>query len=152
MLRLDLIFSNWIFVWFVLFFIGVVQYNPTFVLVAAFCFIAFEVFYLWYIGANEYNITKMIVLNIMLKNIPILLLWTQKKLSIAQEDIYFTMTIFVIYNIYLQLNGTDIVVYYNKVLRNYVTTYISAEITDPTDKTIISATYDYVYHKLQIFT
>ena len=143
MLRLDLIFSNWIFVWFILFSIGIVTYNPIFILLTAFSFVILESAYIWYHGANCYNITKFIVINILLKNIPLLLLWSQNKMRIKFKDIYFTIILFAIYNIYLYMNDTHIYAYYTKLLVPYY-----KNIDEPNQKTLISNTYDKIYKYL----
>lgn len=144
MLRLDYIFSNWIIIWFVLYFIGIMPYNPTFILILALCLVIFETVYMWYLGANAYNMKKYIIINIMLKNIPLLLLWSQNRLSIKAGDVYFTIVLFIIYNIYLQLNGQNIVTYYDILHKPYY-----KNIDDPEQKTLFSNTYDYMYNLIQ---
>ncbi len=140
MIRLDLIFSNWIFIWFVLFYVGLTKYNPTFAILLASVMILSEIFILLWLGANEYNIKKFIILNIIMKNVPLLILFSINKLKINKKDIYFSFILFFIYNIYLFINGMNIYSFYNKLLFAYI-----HDIKDPNAKSIYSLVYDYVY-------
>ena len=40
------IFSYWIFIWFILFYIGLTKYNPLFILIVGYIFTLFEFIYL----------------------------------------------------------------------------------------------------------
>jgi hypothetical protein len=73
---------------------------------------------------------------------PLLILWWQNKLSVKPDDIYFTIGLFILYIIYLQLNGTHIVEVYNEIVKSYYK-------DDYKEKTIVSKTYDYLYNKFQ---
>lgn len=141
MLRSDLVFSVWIFVWCILYFIGIIPYNPTCILlISTIIVFIFIIQYLWYKNAIKYNMTKFLLMNTMIKIVPILLLWWQNSLSISLSDVYFTILFFVIYNIYLQLNGTDMVLVYNQLVIPYF-----QETYDTNQKTWMSNTYNYIY-------
>lgn len=142
MIRLDFIFSYWIYAWYILFIIGIIPYNPGIILFVGFCFIIIETMYLLYYGANRYNVQKYLTINIILKIMPLLILWWQNKLSVKPDDIYFTIGLFILYIIYLQLNGTHIVEVYNEIVKSYYK-------DDYKEKTIVSKTYDYLYNKFQ---
>jgi hypothetical protein len=143
MIRLDLIFSNWIFVWFLLFYFGLTKYNPSFALLLACIVIIFEIFALLLQGTNEYNIKKFIIMNILLKQIPLLILFLENRIKIVDKDVYFAFVLFFIYNIYLLINGMNIYSIYNKVLYAYI-----HDIKDPDAKSPYSLAYDYIYSRL----
>lgn len=140
MFRSDLIFSYWVFVWFMLFVFKIIPYNPTFILVGSLGFTLLEVLYMLHSDASNYNTIKFIVINIILKSIPIMILWYLHKLKVSTNDIFFTITIFVIYNIYLFINGTNLLKIYKHILNVYI-----RNSTNSNHKTLLSNTYDYLY-------
>ena len=144
MLRLDLVFSVWIFVWFVIFIIGLITYNPTFIILLAIIIVIISIYLgIYYFGIDRYNITKFVVINIFMKSIPISLLWYYKQLRIKYRDVIFTLILFIVYNMYLLLNGTNIIKVYSDMVKAYQNK------NEKDDKrTIISKAYDYMYQKI----
>ncbi len=143
MIRLDLIFSNWIFAWFILYFLRVIPFNPTVAFVISIFMILFEIIMLLSYGTNQYNITKFIIINVLLKFIPLLIIWYISDLHISLKDFYFGLALFTFYLVYLYLNDETFMSIYIKLLRPYI-----YDIKDPKQKTIYSNTYDYIYTKL----
>lgn len=145
-LREDLIFSHWIFVWFVLYFCNIITINPTFIIISGLFIGTLAAYYMWYYNASQYNIIKFVILNMILKNIPLFILWFSNNLIIQLYDIYITLIVFIIYNIYLYINNTNIFKLYEKLLHVYINkTYNKTKIEN---KSIWSQIYDYIYHKI----
>ena len=90
-LREDLIFSHWIFVWFVLYFCNIITINPTFIIISGLFIGTLAAYYMWYYNASQYNIIKFVILNMILKNIPLFILWFSNNLIIQLYDIYITL-------------------------------------------------------------
>jgi hypothetical protein len=143
MISLGLIFSNWIFVWFILYVLRVIPFNPTVAFVISIFMILFEIIMLLSYGTNQYNITKFIIINVLLKFIPLLIMWYISDLHISLKDFNFGLSLFIFYLVYLYLNDETFTSIYIKLLRPYI-----YDIKDPKQKTIYSNTYDYIYTKL----
>jgi hypothetical protein len=143
MIRLDLIFSNWIFAWFILYLLRIIPFNPTVAFVISIFMILSEIIMLLSYGTNQYNITKFIIINVLLKFIPLLIMWYISDLHISLKDFYFGLSLFIFYLVYLYLNDETLKSIYIKLLRPYI-----YDIKDPKQKTIYSNTYDYIYTKL----
>ncbi len=143
MIRLDLIFSNWIFIWFILYLLRAIPFNPTVAFVISIFMILFEIIMLLLYGTNQYNITKFIIINVLLKFIPLLIMWYISVLHISLKDFYFALSLFIFYLVYLYLNDETFMSIYIKLLRPYI-----YDIKDPKQKTIYSNTYDLIYSKL----
>lgn len=143
MIRLDLIFSNWIFAWFILYLLRVIPFNPTVAFVISIFMIIFEIIMLIFYGTNQYNITKFVIINVLSKFIPFLIMWYISDLHINLKDFYFGLSLFIFYLVYLYLNDETLISIYIKLLRPYI-----YDIKDPEQKTIYSNTYDYIYSKL----
>jgi hypothetical protein len=107
MLRLDLIMTNWIFVWFVLYMFGIITYNPSIYIVIGGYFAIFGIYIIWCHGSSQYKLQHFTLINILMKCIPIIILWSQNDLRVEVKDIYFGIFLFIMYLIYLHLNGTN---------------------------------------------
>lgn len=142
-MSLDLVFSNWIFLWFILYLLKVVTYNPSFILLASLLLLGLEVYLAIIYELTKYNIIKFITINTILKLIPLGILYSMNAIKIKLVDIQFTLILFSVYLVYLYANGTNIYEIYYKLLNVYITNS-----ADPMDKTIFSRTYDYLYAKI----
>jgi len=56
------IFSYWVFVWFILYYIGLTKYNPLLLLIVAYIFTLFEFIYLILKKSSKYNLIKFLIL------------------------------------------------------------------------------------------
>ena len=90
------IFSYWIFAWFILYYFKIVKYNPIIVLIIAYVITLFELIYLWQNNINNYNLIKYFIINVIIKFIPILLIF-KYPLVIHQDDLLCGFHIFCIY-------------------------------------------------------
>jgi len=108
MMRIDYIFSYWIFFWYLLYVFGLVEYNPKF---AIFCGIIENLIIITLMFL--YNTKKKLILLfaimfVLLKIIPLYTIWKSK---IRNIDIIFTFALFSIYLVWSFLN--------NKTLRDF---------------------------------
>jgi len=116
MIRVDFIFSYWIFVWYLLYISKIVIYNPKILL---------------FLGMIE----GMIVFCILLSKIPLLSVFkyliviivikfityfTIRNDAIHYKDIVFSLFLFAVYNIWLLINGQNIIGIYEKIYNSFI--------------------------------
>ncbi len=94
MLRPDYIPSNWIFVWYVLYMLGIIQRNPKLALILGIFFNIGTISAMIYYEAFIHNIFYLILLIFFLKGIP---LWSIRATQIQKDDVYATLGFILIY-------------------------------------------------------
>ncbi len=135
-IRIDLIFSYWIFYWFLLYMLGIVLTSPTLLLYLG-CLINFyELFGLIYNKASTYNIIKFSVIIFLFKFIPLYFVWNRK---ITIYEINVSLLTIAFYLLWLHLNGTSSTKVYSVLMNSYKTGYGK--------KTVISTYYDTFFYK-----
>jgi hypothetical protein len=103
--RFDQIFSYWIFVWYLLYVLGIISYNPKFALIIG-VITNILVLLIKIIFKNSiYNIVFFITVNFVIKVIPLYFLWNSK---ILMEDVYASIGLFSIYLVWLYFRGITI--------------------------------------------
>jgi len=135
------IFSNWIFVWLILFELNLIKFNPFFIIVFAYMLSYIQLFYLYYKNVSTYNLLKFFLINVILKFIPIVILLYYKQNTISYDDILFTIILLNIYLIILYILDTNIYNIYNKIIISYV-------LNQKETKSDISKLYDKIYEIL----
>ena len=106
-LRLDLIFSYWIFAWYVLYMFNIVNYNPKLALIFGVIFNFWFLIKLIYLKRPLLFITLFIIIVTFTKILP---LYTVRNTKIdLYNDAFNLFVLFAIYNIYLYMNGTNFV-------------------------------------------
>lgn len=118
-LRLDFVFSIWIFIWFIMYIFNVLPYNPTFALYIAVIFISISMVYFFYKEVQCKHIDRFIVLGILQKFFPLFYLAYNNKLQITTNDILFTLIVFITYNTYIIVNNSNIIEVYQTYLDSY---------------------------------
>ena len=112
-MRLDYIFSYWIFIWFILYKINIIKLNPLLALLIALVQNLIVISLMFYYGTK----TKLKILftigMFILKIIPIYIL-IKNKTRISTNDIKYFILLFLIYIGYLKLNNIQID-YLNKI-------------------------------------
>ena len=136
-IRLDFIFSYWIFIWYILYILKIVKYSPKFALYVAMIDNIILLSILIYKKSSIYDITKFLAINTFIKYLPIYTLLDEK---IKTKDIIATIILFLIYIIYVYVNKNDIYNIYNKLIKGY------SNLEEY--KTPVSAFYDYMFNKL----
>jgi len=99
--RPDYIFSYWIFVWYLLYIVGVKTYNPKFAIIIGTIENLCIVLLMLYYNTRTKLIILFIVMMTILKLIPLITLWTTK---IYSKDIIATGILFIIYLGWILIN------------------------------------------------
>jgi len=108
MLRADYIPSNWIFLWYVLYIFGILQYNPKLALLLGVLFNVVTLSTMVYYKAHFQNILFLASFVFFLKGIP---LWTLRNTTIQSKDVYATILFLVVYVGWILLEGKTTEVY-----------------------------------------
>lgn len=102
-MRLDHLFSNWIIVWYIIFMFDLTKYNPKFALIVAILQNLIGLIYKL-LSDSIYNVFIFAMIMFFIKLIP---LYTIIHTKIKKKDIYFTIFLFILYNIWLYINRTN---------------------------------------------
>jgi hypothetical protein len=132
------IFSYWIFIWFVLYLLNIIPYNPFLFIIIAYILTSFELIYLYIKKTNKYNLIKFFLINIILKFIPILILIILNNINYNINDIYFGFLIIYLYLFIMIIFNINPFIEYKKILNTYIN-------DDEKNKSILSKFYDYIY-------
>ena len=138
-IRSDYIFSYWIFAWFLLYYANIVKYSPKFIIILGLIENFFIVVYLLINNSTSYKISKFIIINIVIKVIPLYLIFNDK---IRYQDIYATIILFLFYLIWIYINcGIDcFYIMYQKLINSYNTMKTQ-------EMTYLSYIYDNIFYK-----
>lgn len=117
MLRLDYIFSNWILIWFFLYIIKLVKYSPKFIIILGTIEVFIIMIYYIYINIPKYQLIKFIIINFILKVIPLFIV---KSDIISKFDIVFSFTYFLVYLLWLFINNITLYEVYIRINNEYV--------------------------------
>lgn len=101
MIRLDFVFSYWIFAWFLLYYFKFTHFNPFFALEIATIENTIILLLMIYYKVPVYNIIIFLVINFFIKVLPIVYLWNTK---IIMRDIIASVIIYLIYLLWLLIN------------------------------------------------
>ena len=115
-------FSTWLLIWFFCFIIGIIKANPLFFLIFAYIYtlIGNVIIYLSPIYAYD-NYVKYIIINIVIKVIPIFIIITFYHISFNKLDIYFGLFLFLIYIILMIfININPFIYYYELVNKGFI--------------------------------
>jgi hypothetical protein len=137
------IFSYWIFAWFILYYFGLIKYNPLFILIVGYILTLFELIYMIFKGISYYNFIKYFIINVIIKFIPILLILIKInfQINIKLEDVYISFIVALIYIFVMSMTNKNPYIYYKMMLNTYI--------KDNNEyKSIFSKTYDYIYMKI----
>ena len=147
-IRPDFVFSYWIFLWFILFKLKLIQYNPKNAIMFAIAINISMLLFLIQKKSSKYNIIKFIIINTIIKIVPFILIY---KSSTTKEDNYFFVFLFCIYLCWIYLNNTNntnnkknkqlLNVTYNELLF----AYIDKNKTNINKKTPLSYYYDIIF-------
>ena len=135
--------SYWFFFWFLLFISGIVKANPLGFIIIGLIFILSQILYLYLKKVSTYNLTKYIIINLIIKIIPIIILIFYYPITFNYNDISFGLYLLFIYGLVMisfQINPIDS---YNRIIHNYIDGHDNDE-----EKTEVSKTYDYLYNKI----
>ena len=131
------IFSYWIFIWFILYYLGLTKYNPLFLLLVGYIFTLFEFIYLIINKTSKYNLIKFFIINILIKFIPILLI-IKFPLRFNLDDIYVSIYLIITYLIIMSIMNKNPYEYYKLMINTYL-------YNDNEYKSYISIMYDNLF-------
>ncbi len=129
------IFSYWIFIWFILYYMKLTEYNPLLLLIIGYIITFGELLYLIFKKSSKYNIIKFVIINTILKIIPIIMLINT---TIRFKDFIMSLYIILIYMITMAIMNINPYKFYKTMLNTYIN-------NDNKYKSIFSKTYDYIY-------
>lgn len=118
MIRDDFIFSNWIFVWFILYYIGLIEYSPLFILVLALLENIYTIGLMVVNKVRSLAIMYFAIVVLFAKFIPLYLIRNEK---IKMNDIIFTLLLFNTYLVWLLVNGKDFIQTSKDIVNSLVT-------------------------------
>lgn len=100
-LRSDLVFSYWIYFWYVLYTFKITNYSPKFPLILGLIHNIVMLILMLMYGTSKRTIFYFIIINTLIKAVPLYYLRNE---SIQMKDITFTIFLFAIFVIWLHLN------------------------------------------------
>jgi hypothetical protein len=123
MRRFDLIFSIWIFIWYLLYEGSLITYNPKIFIIFALLH-NIVIMYIIAYYKQYYILFLFIIIITIIKIIP---LWRLRNTEIILKDFIFGCILFIIFNIWLLYNNTNIL----KININLVNNYKNGKINTP---------------------
>lgn len=105
-LRPDLVFSYWIYVWFLLYFFQWTNYSPKFALLIGLIDNIVMLLLMILFGTTMTAIINFVIINTIIKIVP---LYYLRKERIVIKDIYFTCILFLLFVIWIHLNKQTLV-------------------------------------------
>ncbi len=140
-MRVDYIFSYWVFLWFLLYYFHFTNYNPKLMFQFALIYLAITLIYA-FLYFSWYNLIKYFLINFSVKVIPYLLIIHTK---IKLRDIYATFTLIFIYLAWLFINDKSLLKIYKRLECSFVKKKCSKY------GTFVSEVYDKIYHSTVTF-
>ena len=122
MIRIDFIFSNWIFIWTILYvFFSTKIPSPFLILIIALVLNILEIVYLLAVKVPTPRIIKYLVVIFIAKGVPIGLLYYYFNSNIKiYNDIIKSFLVFAVYNIYLFVNNTDFITINKDIVKSII--------------------------------
>ena len=106
MIRPDLIFSYWIYLWYILYIFKVVKYNPKFAIICGMIENLIILLLMCIYNTKKILVVLFIIMFVILKLIPLYTIWNDNiKLY---DDIKNTSLLFIIYLVWIHLNQLNI--------------------------------------------
>jgi len=116
-LRVDLVFSYWVFAWFILYVCKIISFSPKFAIILGLIDNAIMLILMLIYTKNRYTILYFIIINSFIKIIPFYYLRNE---TIKFKDIYFTIALFCVFVIWLHINKQSLTgnlqLIYNSIL------------------------------------
>jgi hypothetical protein len=105
-LRPDLVFSYWIYLWYILYAFKITSFSPKFPLLLGLIDNLVMLILMLVYGTSKVTIFYFIIINTIIKVVPLYYLRNQ---AINMKDIYFTIVLFGIFVIWLHLNKQSLI-------------------------------------------
>ena len=135
------IISYWFFIWFLLFIFRIIKSNPFWILVFSYIITFGEFLYLKKEGANNYNLIKFMIINVILKIIPIIIILIYLNFNVPFNfyDFQIAFIIILVYILTLIILNKNPIIAYKRMLNTYIN-------DDNKYRTYISKLYDDLYN------
>ncbi len=105
-LRADLVFSYWIYLWYVLYAFKITNFSPKFPLILGLIDNIIMLALMLVYGTSRETIFYFLLINTLIKVVPLYYLRNEQ---IKWRDIYFTIILFIIFIIWLHLNRQSLI-------------------------------------------
>jgi len=105
-LRADLVFSYWIYLWYILYAFRITSFSPKFPLTLGLIDNIIMLVLMLLYGTSERTIFYFILINTLIKVVPLYYLRNEK---IRMKDIWFTILLFIIFVLWLYLNNQSLI-------------------------------------------
>ena len=105
-IRADLVFSYWVYVWYILYELKFISYSPKFALILGIIDNIIMFLLMIMFSSKTKTIILFIIINVFIKVLPIYYL---QKEVIVLKDVYFTCFLFIIFIIWLHVNRQNLV-------------------------------------------
>jgi len=105
-LRPDLVFSYWIYFWFLLYAVNIIKYSPKFALIIGLIDNIIMLFLMLYFRTKRKTIYYFILINSFIKLLPLYLLRNE---NIKIIDIYFTIILGLLFVLWIHMNSQTLV-------------------------------------------
>jgi hypothetical protein len=116
--RTDLIFSFWILVWLLLYFMHIVTIAPKFLVLVGVVENIVLVGMLMMSKSSFYYIFRFFFINFWIKIFPLYFLWNIK---ITRKELYYSFIVFILYLIWLYINNETLYsIYYSCMYKTYI--------------------------------
>jgi len=116
-MRIDLVFSYWIFAWYLLYKAQLLNYNPKFIIIVGLIENLFLLVYMIMHGSNAHTIQWFIFINTFIKVIPF---YTVRNERIQVRDIWFSGLVFGLYAVWVALNRQSLTGNYRAVVDSLI--------------------------------
>lgn len=110
-IRIDFIFTYWIFAWYLAYIAKLTPYNPKWALILGIAENIIQTIVLVLYGASSYSISLFLLINILIKGIPLYTIYNTKTTT---KDIYALFVLFAIYVVWVHVNGRTVIGYHQK--------------------------------------
>ena len=100
------LFSYWMVVWYVLYMVGMIPYNPKFALTVGLLENVILLFTMIYYKNKWVNIVLFCTVVFFIKGVP---LWTLRHTVYTKQQVLATLVLFMVYASYLVLNGKHVI-------------------------------------------
>jgi hypothetical protein len=105
--NLSVIFSIWIFAWYLLYLFDITNYNPKFAIIIGIISNILVILFMIYYKTKLKLMVLFIIIMCLIKLIPIYTIWNT---TITKKDIMATFILFVLYLIFLKLNNKSLLI------------------------------------------
>ena len=106
LLQSHMVFSNWILLWFILYYFKLISFSPKFAILMGILENTIMLISLLIWGKSIKSIIIFIIINVIIKILPFYYLRNE---SYILTDIYFTFGLFFVYNIWLYINNQTLI-------------------------------------------